>query len=99
MCDLQIFSPTLCVVFSFLNSVLFVVQSLSHVQLLVTPRTAVHQASLSFAISQSLLKLLPTESVMPSNHLIHYCPLSVLNFDKVLFMGFFFFFGCCCLSF
>ena len=33
-----------------------VVQSLSHVWLFATPRTAVCQASLSFAISQSLLK-------------------------------------------
>ena len=35
-----------------------------------TPWTAVRQASLSFTISQSLLKLMSTESVMPSNHLI-----------------------------
>ena len=47
-----------------------VVQSLSCVPLFVTPWTASHQASLSFIISQSLLKLLPIESVMPSNHLI-----------------------------
>ena len=54
---------------------LVVVQSLSHVQLLVTTWTAAHQASLSFTISQSLLKLTSTESVMPSNHLIPYCHL------------------------
>ena len=36
----------------------------------MTPWTAAHQASLSFAISQSLLKLMSIESVMPSNHLI-----------------------------
>ena len=47
-----------------------VVQSLSHVQLLAIPRTAAHQASLSFTISQSLLTLKATESVMPSNHLV-----------------------------
>ena len=41
----------------------------------VTPRTAAQQASLSFTISQSLLKLMSTESVMPSNHLILSCPL------------------------
>ena len=35
-----------------------------------TPWTAAHQASLSFTISQSLLKLMSTELVMPSNHLI-----------------------------
>ena len=48
----------------------FVVLSLSHVQLFVTPWTAAHQASLSFTISQSLLKLMSIESMMPSNHLI-----------------------------
>ena len=47
-----------------------VVQSLSHVQLFVTPWTAAHQASLSFTISWSLFKLMSIESVMPSNHLI-----------------------------
>ena len=57
---------------------LVVVQSLSHVQLLVTTWTAAHQASLSFTISQSLLKLTSTESVMPSNHLILCCPLLLL---------------------
>ena len=36
--------------------------------------TVAHQASLSFPISQSLLKLMPIESVMPSNHLILFCP-------------------------
>ena len=46
-----------------------VVQSLSHVWLFVTPWTAAYQASLSFTISQSLLKLMSIESVMPSNHL------------------------------
>ena len=51
------------------------VQLLSHVQLFVTPRNAVHQASLSITNSWSLLKLMPIESVMPSNHLILCCPL------------------------
>ena len=46
------------------------VQSLSHVQLFATPWTAARQASLSFTISWSLLKLMTIESVMPSNHLI-----------------------------
>ena len=41
-----------------------VVQPLSCIQLFVTPWTAAHQASLSFAISQSLLKLMSIESVM-----------------------------------
>ena len=48
----------------------FVVQLLSCVRLFATPWTAAHQASLSFTISRSLLKLMSTESVMPSNHLI-----------------------------
>ena len=56
-------------------SALSSVQSLSHVQLFVTPRTAAHQASLSITNSQSLLKLMSIESVMPSNHLILCCPL------------------------
>ena len=47
-----------------------VVQSFSHVQFFVTTYTAAHQASLSFTISQSLLILKSTESMMPSNHLI-----------------------------
>ena len=45
---------------------------------LATPWTTTCQASLSFTISQSLLKLMPTESVMPSNHLILCCPLLLL---------------------
>ena len=49
-------------------TVLVVVPSLSGVQLFVTPRTAAHQASLFFSMSQSLLKLMSIELVMPSNH-------------------------------
>ena len=52
------------------------VQLLSHVRLFATPWTAAHQASLSFPISRSLLKLI--ESVMPSNHLILCHPLLLL---------------------
>ena len=55
-----------------------VVQSLSRVQLFVTPWTAAHQASLSFTISRSWLKLMSIESVMPSNHLILCRPLLLL---------------------
>ena len=44
----------------------------------VTSWTAVGQASLSFTISQSLVKLMSIESVMPSNHLILCCPLLLL---------------------
>ena len=51
------------------------VQSLSHVQLFVTPRIAAHQASLSITSSWSSLKLTSIESVMPSNHLILCRPL------------------------
>ena len=47
-------------------------QSLSHVQLFVTQWIAACQASLSFTISQSLLKLVSIESVISSNHLILY---------------------------
>ena len=57
-----------------LKALVVVVQSLSCVQLFVT--TAL-QASLSFTISWSLLKLMSIESVMPSNHLILYHPLSL----------------------
>ena len=46
------------------------VQLLSRVRLCAAPWTAAHQASLSITISQSLLKLMSIESMMPSNHLI-----------------------------
>ena len=58
--------------------VLAVVLSLSHVQLFVTLCSAACQASLSFTISCSLLKLMSIESVMPSNHLILCHPLFLL---------------------
>ena len=51
---------------------------LVHVCLFVTPWTAAHQASLSFTISQSLLKLISIESVMTSDHLILCRPLLLL---------------------
>ena len=54
------------------------VQSLSRVRLFVTPWTAARQASLSITNSRGLLKLMSIESVMPSNHLILYCPLLLL---------------------
>jgi len=54
------------------------VQWLSHIQLFVTPWTAVRQASLSISNSRNLLKLLSIESVMPSNHLILCHPLLLL---------------------
>ena len=55
------------------------VQSLSCVQLLMTPWTTAHQASLSFTNSQSLLKLMSIKSVMPSIHLILCRPLLLLT--------------------
>ena len=55
-----------------------VVQSLSHVQLSATPRTAARQASLSITNSRSSLKLMSVESVMPSSHLILCRPLPLL---------------------
>ena len=58
-----------------LGTWLVVVQSLSCVQLFVTPWPAAHQAPLSSTISWSLHKLMSIESVMPSNHLILCCPL------------------------
>ena len=54
------------------------IQLLSRVQLFVTPWTAAHQASLSITNSQSFLKLMSIESVMPSNHFILCRPLLLL---------------------
>ena len=54
------------------------VQSLSHVQLLAIPWTAPFQASLSITNSQSLLKFMSMELVMPSNHLMLCGPLLLL---------------------
>ena len=55
-----------------------VVRLLSHVRLFAALWTAAHQASLSFTILQSLLKLMSIESVMPSNKLILCLPLLLL---------------------
>ena len=55
-----------------------VVQSLSHVQLFVTPQTAARQASPSLSISWSLPKFMSIELVMLSNHLILCYPLLLL---------------------
>ena len=54
------------------------VQLLSHSRLFANPWTSVCQASLSITNSWSLLKLMSIQSVMPSNHLILYCPLLLL---------------------
>ena len=61
-----------------LNNHPAVVQSLSHVRLIVTLWTAARQASLSFPISWSLLKLMSIKLVMLSNHLILCHPLLLL---------------------
>ena len=66
------------IVVAAVTAVVVVVQSLSCVQIFAAPWTAARQASLSFTISQSLLKLKSTESVMPSNHLILCCPFLLL---------------------
>ena len=51
---------------------------LSHVQLIQTPWTAAHQASLSITNSRSLIELMSIDSVMPSNHVIPFHPLLLL---------------------
>ena len=56
-----------------------VVQSLSHVWLFEIPWPAARQASLSFTISQSLLRLMSIESVMLSNHLVLCHPFLLLT--------------------
>ena len=63
---------------SFLHIQFSSVQSLSHVQLFVSPWIAAHQASLSITNSQNLPKLMSIELVMPSSHLILCRPLLLL---------------------
>ena len=65
----------MCLLAICMSYLVIVIQSLSHIQFFVTPWTIVWQASLSFTISQSLLKIVPNESVILSNHLILCCPL------------------------
>ena len=64
--------------YSLLHLSFVVVQSLSYLRLFGTPWTAAPQASLSFTISWSLLRLMSIEPVMPSNHLILYHPVLLL---------------------
>ena len=66
------FHPYICPRGGLLNHI---VQSLSRVHLFIIPWTAAHQASLPFIISQSWLKLMSIELMMPSNHLILCHPL------------------------
>ena len=56
----------------------FICSDQCHVWLSASPWTAAHQVFLSIANSQSLLKLMSIELVMPSNHLILCCPLLLL---------------------
>ena len=65
----------------------FVVQSLSRVQLFVTPWTAAHQAFSSFTISWSLLRLTSTELVMLFSHLILCHPPSALVLNLTQHQG------------
>ena len=61
-----------------MEAFVIVVQLLSHVLLFVTPWTAARQASLSFTISWTLLKLMSIQLVMLSNHLVLCDPLLLL---------------------
>ena len=62
-----------------ISIVVVTVQLLSCVRLFVTPRDATRQASLFFTISQSSLKFMSIESVMPSNHFIPCHPLLLIS--------------------
>ena len=64
--------------YSFTHMFVVVVQSLSCVQVFVTPWTAAHQASLSITNCRSLFKLMSIELVMPFNHFILCRPLLLL---------------------
>ena len=74
---------------AFFFSLVVGVQSLSHVQLFVTPWTAAHQTSLPFTISWSLLKLMSIELMMLSSHLIPCCPLLLPSIFPSIFQGLF----------
>ena len=71
--------------FIFIDVTISVVQSLSCILLVATPWAAAYQASLSSTISQSLLRSMTIESVMPSKHLILHCPFLLLhsNFPSI----------------
>ena len=69
----------MCILSYTFNHLFSSVKSLSCLLLFATPWTAVHQASLSITNSQSLLKLMSIEMVMPSNHLIFCHPFLLLT--------------------
>ena len=76
MCSICLHTNLTCIhIFGNHLKVYCSIQSLSHVRLFVTPWTAIRQVSQSITNSQSLLKLMSIESVMPSNHLILCRPL------------------------
>ena len=77
-CNSVLATPIIWNVLQSLTNWFSSVQLLSCVQLFATPQTAAHQASMPITNSQSLLKLMPIESVMPSNHLILCHPLLLL---------------------
>ena len=76
--DRKIFLNCLCTI---KVVVLFITKSC----LTATPWTAAHQASPSFAVSQSLLKLMSIELLMPFNHLILCRPLLLLR-DSIAYL-------------
>ena len=80
LCSVSKLCPTLCNLMDCKSSHYFIVavQSLTRVPLFATLWTAACQVSLSFTISWRLLKLMSTESVMPTNHLILCHPLILL---------------------
>ena len=73
---------TIVMLFNFCGFVVF--HLLSHVSLFVTSLTAAHQISWSFTVSQSLLKLMSIESVMPSKHLILCRPLLLSSIFAII---------------
>ena len=70
-----------------------IVQRLSRVQIFATPRTAARQASLSVTVSWSLLKLMPTELVTPSNNVILWHPSSPPALNLSQYQGLFILLG------
>ena len=92
----------LCIIIKSLDLPSVVVQLLSHVRLFVIPWIAACQASLSFTVSWSFLKLVSIELEVPSNHLVLCCPLLLplifpktcpLVSDRVLYIHIFKHFG------
>ena len=70
--------PSLTICMSSLEKMFSSSIQFSHILLFATPWTAAHQASLSITNSQSLLKLMSIEAVIPFNHPILYHPLLLL---------------------